>query len=179
MESLFKKRFQHRYFLVNIAKFVRIAFLKNSPSNCFRQSYHSTVKWARASVHRFCTSMCFWSWSKTCTKHCTNSSLLSRDKTVFFSIDQYFRFENIFWKNITQIAQITRCNVTCTKTLLFACTLWLMNSFQFQDMIWKMKDCFVSKNIKNMAVKKSDFDCVLLLCTLLTFSSLYCSCKFF
>ena len=34
-----KKRFQHRCFPVNIAKFLRTAFLQNTSSSCFWQTY--------------------------------------------------------------------------------------------------------------------------------------------
>ena len=70
-------------FPVDIAKFLRIAFLYNTSGGCFWQSYHGTVKSAGVPVLWFRASTCFQFWSKTFTKRCTNNSLLSRDKTIF------------------------------------------------------------------------------------------------
>ena len=69
-------------FPVDIAKFLRIAFLYNTSGGCFWQSYHGTVKSAGVPVLWFRASTCFQFWSKTFTKRCTNNSLLSRDKTI-------------------------------------------------------------------------------------------------
>ena len=63
-------------------KVLRIAFLKNNSGGCFWQSYHGTVKSAGVPVLWFRVSTCFRFWSKTFKKGCTNSSLLSRDKTI-------------------------------------------------------------------------------------------------
>ena len=38
-----KKRPQHKSFPVNIVKYLRTVFLKNTSGGCFWQSYHSTV----------------------------------------------------------------------------------------------------------------------------------------
>ena len=88
-----------------------------------------------------------------------------------------FRFQNIFWKNIscfwlwwkTYTNCCTNnyiCNITCQKTF-FTCSLWLIKCFQFQDVIWEKGRMLCKQKywIKNMMVlhKNSNFDFVLLL----------------
>ena len=71
----------------------------------------TTLQWYRAST-------CFRFWSKTYTKRCTNTSLLSRDKTVSSLLEfivTCFRFHNMFWKNIS-------CFQFCEKTHTKRCT---------------------------------------------------------
>ena len=43
--NFIKKRLQHRHFPVNIAKFVRTAFLKNTSGGCFCQFDEVTVQY--------------------------------------------------------------------------------------------------------------------------------------
>ena len=74
-------------FLVVIARCLRIAFLYNTSSGCFWQSYHGTVKSAGVPVFWFRASACFRFWSKTFTKRCSNNSLLSRDKSISSLLD--------------------------------------------------------------------------------------------
>ena len=53
------------------------------------------VLWFRASA-------CFRFWSKTFRKHCSNNSLLSRDKSLscLIWLVTCFLSQNMFWKNI-------------------------------------------------------------------------------
>ena len=90
-------------FPVDIAKFLRIAFLYNTSGGCFWQSYHGTLKSAGVPVLWFPASTCFHFWSKTFTKRCTNNSLLSRDKSFLLSwIDwsRAFDFRICFGKTL-------------------------------------------------------------------------------
>ena len=116
-------------------------------------------------------STCFRFWSKTLTKCCTNNSLLSRDKTISLLLE-FWKTLNWFpywWKTYTHKALHKQiCNITCQKTFL-PCTLQLVRCFQFQGMIYKTKECHVSKNIaKKHGGENLDFDFVLLLFSLLT-----------
>ena len=124
---------------------------------CLWQSYHSTVRSAGVSVLWFRASTCFRFWWKTCTKRCTNNSLLSREKQFLSWLITCFRFQNMFWKNIscfrfwweTYTKSCTNICVTSSlKRLHLAFTWRLINCFQFQDMIWKTRQCCVNKNIK-------------------------------
>ena len=65
---------------MDIAKFLRIAFVYNTSGGCFWQFYHGTVKSAGVLVLWFSASTCFQFWLKTFTKCCTNNSLLSLGK---------------------------------------------------------------------------------------------------
>ena len=88
-------------FLVVIARCLRIAFLCNTSGGCFWQSYHGTVKSAGVPVR---ASTCFWFWSKTFTKRCTNNYLLSRgNSTSFLACVDWLRASDfrMFWKNIS------------------------------------------------------------------------------
>ena len=69
------------------SKLLRIVFLYNTSGGCFQQSYHGTVKPAGMPVHWFRASSCFQFWSKTFMKHCSNNSLLSRDKSISSLLD--------------------------------------------------------------------------------------------
>ena len=107
-------------FLVDIVKFLRIAFLYNASGGCFWQSYHDTVKSAGVPVLWFGASECFQFWSKTFTKRRTINSLLSRDKTIssllelvgyVYSISEYvlektFNCFRFWWKTYTALLLI-------------------------------------------------------------------------
>ena len=94
-------------FPVDIAKFLRIAFLYNTSGGCFWQSYHGTLKSAGMPVLWFRASTCFQFWSKTFTKHCTNNYIYYHVMTQFIPCLNWlvtcFRFQNMFWKNINCI----------------------------------------------------------------------------
>ena len=106
-----------------------------------------TVESARVRFLWFCTSTCFWFWSKTFTKCFTNNSLLSCDKTISSLLEligYVLSFRTCFRKTVNfdfdeklaqSNVQIT-CNIMCQKTF-FPCTLQLVRCFQFQGMIWK------------------------------------------
>ena len=99
----FPKLTPTQVFLVDITKFLRIVFSYNTAGGCFWQSYYGTVKPAGVPVLWFHTSMCFQFWSKTFTKHCSNNSLLSRDKSISSLLEftvTCFWFQNMFWRNI-------------------------------------------------------------------------------
>ena len=139
-------------------------------------------------VHWFHTSTCFRSWSKIYTKCCTNNFFTITWQNNFFLAWIFwscaFDFRICFGKTLvafsfhekTYTKCCTRlCNIMCWKTF-FACTL----RFEFQDMIWKMKECYISKSIKlKIWHKNFNFDFAPLLFTLLTFSCLYCRWKLF
>ena len=143
---------------------------------------NGTVKSAGVPVLWFCASTCILFWSKTFTKRCTNNSLLSHDKTIWFlpclnwSV-KCFWFQNMFWKSINCLRFWWKtyneilCNTTCQKTF-FPCTLRLVRCFQFQGMIWKSEKCRVRKNIAletwRWKSENSNFDFARLLFTLLT-----------
>ena len=118
---------------VDIAKFLRIAFLCNTSGGCFWQSYHGTVKSAGVPVLWFRASTCFRFWSKTFTKSCTNNSLLSRDKTIssllelishVLSISEYVlethSLLSILMKNLQKALHKQLCNIRCQKNF-FPC----------------------------------------------------------
>ena len=86
-------------FPVDIAKFLRIAFLYNTSSCCFWQPYHGTVKSPGVPFIWFRASTCFQFWSKTLTKRCTNNSLLSRDKTIS-SLSMYLLKRSATWNDL-------------------------------------------------------------------------------
>ena len=147
-------------FPVEIAKFLRTTFLKNTSSGCFWQSYHSTIKSAGVSVLWFRASTYLQFWPKTHTKCCTNNSLLSRDKTIssllkfidhVLSIYEYFLGKHwllsILIKNLHKVLHKELCTIKCQKNL-FPCTLKLVQGFQFQGMIWKTEQCHESKSVK-------------------------------
>ena len=113
---------------------------------------------AKVPVLWFHASTYFRFWSKTFTKRCTNNSLLSSDKTISWLLElighvhliSEYALENIncfrFWWNTHTKRCTSNCIITCQKTF-FPCTLRLVRCFQFQDMILKMEECSVSKNI--------------------------------
>ena len=68
-------------FPVDIAKFSGTDFFYRTPSLAASES-PTTIKSAGVLVLWFYASACFRFWSKTCTKRCTNKSLLSRDNTI-------------------------------------------------------------------------------------------------
>ena len=173
-------------FPVDIAKFLRIVLLKNTSGGCFWQSYNGTVKSAGVPVLWFRASTCFWFWSKTFTKRCSNNSLLSRDKTISSLLDLIGHVLLIFRicfgktivfdfdeKLIQSVAQ-ELCNITCQKTF-FPFTLRVVRCFRFQGMIWKTEH----------GGENPDFGFVPPLFTLLTLKRIYfascfcCSCKLF
>ena len=144
-------------FPVDTAKLFKNS-LYNTSGGCFWQFHHSTVKSAGVPVLLFCPSTCFRFWSKTFMKCCTNSFLLSRDKTIscllelighLHLISEYI-LENIncfrFWWNTYAKYYTSNCNITC-QNIFFPCILWLVRCFQFQGMILETEECFVNKNI--------------------------------
>ena len=156
--NFLKNRLQHRCFLWILQNCLRIAFLYNTSGGCCWKFYHGTVMSAGVPVLWFRASTCFRFWSKTFTKRCTNNSLLSSDKTTscllglishVHLISEYV-LENIncfrFWWNTYTKRCASNCNITCQNTF-FPCTLRLVRCFQFQDIILKMEECSVSKNI--------------------------------
>ena len=82
--SFFKNRLQHRCFLVDIAKFLRIAFLYNTSGGCFWVlPRYSKVSWGACSrLHGF--SILIKNFHEKC---CTNNSLLSRDKKISYLLE--------------------------------------------------------------------------------------------
>ena len=88
---------------MDIAKFLRIVFLYNTSGGCFWQSYHGTVKSAGVPVLWFRASTCFWFWSKTFTKSCSNNFYYNLTKQFLprlIWLVTCIRFQNMFWKNI-------------------------------------------------------------------------------
>ena len=69
---------------VDIAKFLRIAFLYNTSGGCFWQSYHGTVKSAGMPVLWFHASACFQFWSNVTlqfyTKRYSNNSSCAKSR---------------------------------------------------------------------------------------------------
>ena len=130
---------------MNIAKFLRAAFLKNTSDCLLLTVLPQSVVW-------FCASTCFRFWSKTCTKRCTNNSLLSRDKTIscLSWLITCFRFQNIFWNYICCF-RFWWINFWCTNNYVISLVKPKVSSpalYNFQDMIWKMEECPVSNNIE-------------------------------
>ena len=129
-------------FPVDIAIFLRIVFLYNTSCGCFWQSYHGTVKSARVPVLWFHSSTCFWFWSETFTKCCTDNSLLSHNKTIssLHELVLCFWFQNMFWKNIDcfqfwwKLKALHKylCNIRHQKTF-FPCFLW---AGAFNSTVW-------------------------------------------
>ena len=129
---------------VDIAKFLRIAFLCNTSGGCFWQSYHGTVKSAGVPALWFRASTCFQFWSKTFTKRCTNnfyyyvsektiSSLLELiDHVLWISeyVSEKHWLLSILIKNLHKALQKYLCNITCQMTF-FPWTLRLIRCFQF------------------------------------------------
>ena len=134
----------------------------------------------------FCTSVCFQFWSKTFMKHCSNNSLLSRDRSISSLLDLIGHVllisENvlekqlllILMKNLHRELHKELCTIMCQKTF-FPCILWFVRCFQFQGIIWKTEHDGDNLN----------FDFVPLLFILLTLNPFYfafclcCSCQLF
>ena len=74
-------------FSVDIAKFLRIVFLYNTPGGCFWQSCHGTVRSARVPVLWFRSPKCIRFWSETFTKRCTNKQNNSENNFFLTWID--------------------------------------------------------------------------------------------
>ena len=112
----------------------------------------------------FCASTCFQFWSKTFTKGCTNNSLLSCDKRIFWLLEltgHVLSISENVWKNIdcfrfreklTQsVAQVTKYHVSDFLSLHFAVdqVLSILRYDLENRRIWcKQKFC-----MKNMTVK--------------------------
>ena len=90
-----------------------------------------------------CAFTCFWIWLKIYTKHCTNNSLLSSDKTISFLLELIYHVLSIsecsgkilvafdFDGKLTKsVAQITMCwiaqkiNIMCEKLSSSALCGW-------------------------------------------------------
>ena len=162
--NFFKNRL---VFSVDIAKFLRIVFLYNTPGGCFWQSCHGTVKSARVPVLWFRSPKCIRFWSETFTKRCTNKTKQFRKQFLpnLNWLVRCFRLQNIFWKNncfrFWWKTYAKRCTSNCvihvSKDFL-PCSLRLVSCFQFLVMIWKTEH----------GAGNRDFDFVVLLFTLLT-----------
>ena len=139
---------------VDIAKTFRIIFLYNSSTGCFWQSYPSTVKSAGMPVLWFPASTRFQFWSKYFMKHCTNNSLLSRDKTISsllevighaFDFRMFWKNTNCFqfwWKTYTK-HYTSNCVISCVKRLSSPSLCSRSDAFNFR--VWLGK--------QNMAMK--------------------------
>ena len=82
--ATFLKRDSNTGVSCGYCEILKTDFLKKTSGGCFWQSYHSTVKSGGVFVLWFRAFTCFRVWLKTYAKRCTNNSLLSRDKTIFF-----------------------------------------------------------------------------------------------
>ena len=114
--------------------------------------------------HSKVASTCFWFWSKTLTKRCTNNyyQVTKQFLPCLRWLVTSFQFQNMFWKNVNCFrfwwkTYTKRCRndyvISRVKTF-FPCSLWLVRCFQFQGMIWKTEECCKQKYcIKNIAVK--------------------------
>ena len=125
-------------FPVNIAIFLRIAFLYNTSGGCFWQSYQGRVKSARCLFFDFSPPHSFnfdekHSWNVAQTMYYPVS------KQFLFCLNWLvtcFWFQNMFWKNINCLQFWKRTYTKhCTSNCVNVCTLWLVRCFQFQGMI--------------------------------------------
>ena len=141
------------------------------------------------SVLWFYVSMHFYLDQKLCTQNVTQIITYSQETKQFLLCLNWwimgFCFQNMFlknscfwfwWRAYTDSCT-NNCNITSRK-ISFVCALQFIKWFHNQDMIWKMEEFCVSKNINSKyGGKISKFDFALLLVTLLTFSCCYCSCN--
>ena len=184
--ATFLKRTPIRVFRVNIVNFLKNNFfIENLWYGCFWRFYHSKVKSARVFLIWFRAFTCFRSWLKTYAKFCTNNSLLSRDNNFFLAwifLSSAFDFRICFGETLScfqfwgkiYTKRCTNDNVIYRAKRLSSpalCT-WSISGHDLamEKMLRKQKYW-----IKNMAVKIPFW--FWLLCTLLIFSCLNCSCK--
>ena len=72
----------------------------------------------------FCASMCFWFWSKTYTKCCTNNSLLSRVQIIsplLELIDHMLSISEYVWKTLENIRCFWFWWKSCTNDYVLSC----------------------------------------------------------
>ena len=93
---------------------------------------------------------------------------------AFLNWSSAFDFRIFFGKTLISFNFDQKLTQSIAQIILSTCTLQLIKCFHFQDIIWKMEECCLSKNIelKKYSGKNSDFDFVLLLFTFRTFSSI-------
>ena len=90
-------------FLVDIAKFLRISFLRNTPGGCFWQSYHGTLKSAGVPVLWFPLPRAF-TFDQKLSRNVAQIILCYHVTKQFLPCLNWlvtcFQFQNMFWKNI-------------------------------------------------------------------------------
>ena len=157
---------------------------------CFWQSNCSTVKSAGVYV------LWFHAWGEMRCLHFDRKLIQNIAQIIVYYCEtkqllaclnwliMCFQFQNMFWEKIgcfqfwwkTYTKHcINNCVISHVKRLSLPTLGNWSCAFNFRIWFGKRTNVVEAKNIKNI----SNFDFVLLLFTLLTFSCLYCSCKLF
>ena len=164
--NFLKNRLQHQVFPVDIAKFLKIAFLYKTSDGCFWQSYHGTVKSAGFLLLWFRASTCF-NFNQKLSRNVAQIILYYHVTKPFLSYLNWlvtcFRFQNLFWENLncfrfwwkTYTKRCTSNYVTLRVIRLFPLHFQLdqVLSISGYDLENGRMSCKQKYCIKNMAVE--------------------------
>ena len=151
---------------MDIAKFLRIAFLYNTPGSCFWQSYQGTVKSAGYLFFDFPHPRAF-TFDQKLSRNVAQIILYYHVTKLFLPCLNWlvtcFQFLNMFWKNINCFRfwwkmYAKRCTSNCVishvKRLSSPAFCGCSGAFKFRVWFGKQKNpCKQKYCIKNMAVK--------------------------